>query len=136
MERVRRDVVFPDVPGRRFVLVEIVQRAAHREGHVQAVRRDVEILDVVAVFRLAERRNTQSRGEFGFGSARRSAVALPQRGGIVVVLDERTYARDVVLVLGNLVTDVEDREIDGRGIRILAAAEADATAAGTLGACS
>ena len=51
MQRVGRDVVFPDVPGRRFVLiVGVVERAAHGEGHVQAIGRDGEILDVVAVF--------------------------------------------------------------------------------------
>jgi hypothetical protein len=133
MQRVGRDVVFPDVPGWRLVLViGVVERSAHGERHVQAIGSDGEVLDVVTVGRVTQWRQAQARGQLRFGGARRGPVTLPERGGVIVVLDERTHACHVVLVLGNLVADVEDREIDRRGIRLLAASKADAAAAGPL----
>jgi hypothetical protein len=51
---------------------------------------------------------------------------------VIVVLDEGAQARDVVLLHGDLVADVEDGEIDRGRVGILAAAEADAPAAGAL----
>src|SRR6185295_5809913 len=94
------------------------------------------------VGRAAHGVGAQAGGELGLRGAGAGAVALPQRGavqhgGVVVVLDERAHARDVVLrdravLHGDLVADVEDREVDRGRIGVLAGAEADVavTAAG------
>jgi hypothetical protein len=69
--------------------------------------------------------SVRSRAEISVsGAPGAGAVALPQRGAVLVVLDERAYAGHVVLVHGDLVADVEDREIDRGGVGILAAAAA------------
>ena len=96
---------------------------------------DVEVLDVVAVVG-APAVDAQARGDVRLGRARRGAVALQQRRRRSRRPRRTDAARHVVLILGNLVADVEDREIDGRRIRVLAAAEADAAAAARVQAAS
>ncbi len=98
---------------------------------MQAVGRSCEVLDVVTVVGFAaESGGAQPGRDLGLRGARGGAIALPQGGAVFVVLDERADPGDVVLVQGNLVADVEDREIDRRGVRVLATAAARALGTG------
>ena len=120
-QRVGRDVVFPDRPGRRIFLVLVHrQRSAHREDELPAVDRDVHVLDVVTVGRAGD-----AFGDVALRRRRRGAVAHPQiriRRGVA-------QGAHVVLVRRDRAFHVGDREIDRARVGGLAAAEIDAAAA-------
>ena len=117
--------------GTFILVVGVVQGPAHGEGHVQAVGRDRQVLDVeTVVCCTAKGVGAQRRGDLGLRGAGAGAVTLPQRGAVFVVLDEGAHARHVVLVHRDLVTDVEDREIHRGRVGLLATTTAGALCTG------
>ncbi len=127
-ECVRRDVVFPDVPGRQRIGVGIFDDA-HRENHFAAVEVDVDVANIAEALRLL-------LGEVHLERGRRCLVAHIE---IRAHLEAERLANVEIHGLGifgirHRTFHIEHRKIERDRIHVLAAADRHVSAAGTAAA--
>ncbi len=123
------DVVGPDAPARRILLLHVhLQGPAHREHHRLSIGRRIDVLHVVGV------RSRDAGRDVRLGRARRSAIALEEvRLGDHCLVCRRQHrsAQHPQIVAGrwDRPLHVEDGEIDGGRVRRLAVGDGDVPAA-------